>query len=362
MPEPDSPAVPAALAACDVPLAQAYDLVMLDLDGVVYIGPDAVPGVPEALAQARGAGAHVAFITNNASRTPDAVAAHLRDLGVEAATPDVVTSAQAAARLVADRFGAGEDGPVALLLGAAGLVEALDEQGVRHVDAAAVRDGVRPDLLVTGYAPDARWADLMSAAVLLADGLPWVASNTDGSIPTPLGTAPGHGVLVDMLARFSGAAPLVAGKPERPLLDETVRRVGGRRPLMVGDRLDTDIAGGRRADLDTLLVMTGVTGLEELAAAAPDERPTYLAADLSALGQPQPEVVAPAGLDEPVRVGGWSATTAGDVLDVQGEGDASAWWRAAAVALWRHRDAGAGRSDAFQQVDLAGAAATRPGR
>ena len=121
--------------------------------------------------------------------------------------------------------------------------------------------------LVTGYGPDVVWRDVMRAAVLVRDGLPWVASNADLSLPTPFGEAPGHGVMVDLLERFSGVRAVVAGKPQRPLLDETVRRVGGDRPLMVGDRLDTDIEGAHEAEVDSLLVLTGVTGLEDLVAA-----------------------------------------------------------------------------------------------
>ena len=138
--------------------------------------------------------------------------------------------------------------------------------------------------IVTGYGPEVLWRAIMRAAVRIRDGLPWVASNTDHTIPTAFGVAPGHGVQVADAARLHGrASRWWPGKPERPLLDETVRRVGGERPLMVGDRLDTDIEGARRTGVDSLLVLTGVTGLAELVAATPEERPTYLAADLAGL-------------------------------------------------------------------------------
>ncbi len=123
----------------------------------------------------------------------------------------------------------------------------------------------------------------MRVAVRVRDGLPWVASNADLTIPTAFGTAPGHGVLVGVLRDFSGVEPVVAGKPERPLLDETIRRVGGERPLMVGDRLDTDIDGALNVGCDSLLVMTGVTGLAELVAVPAGHRPTYVAAGLGGL-------------------------------------------------------------------------------
>ena len=177
-----------------------------------------------------------------------------------------MTSAQAAARLLADRLP--PSAPVALL-GAPALAAEVRLAGLEPVPV----DAPEAQALVSGYGPDVLWREVMRAAVLVRDGLWWVASNTDASIPTCYGIAPGHGVLVDTVSRFAGVAPVVAGKPERPLLDETVRRIGGDHPLMVGDRLDTDIAGAVNAGLDSLLVLTGVTGLAELVRARPDERP-----------------------------------------------------------------------------------------
>ncbi|MFT4286890.1 HAD-IIA family hydrolase [Nocardioides sp.] len=316
------------LGPSPVPLTSAYDLAMLDLDGVVYISGSAVAGAPEALSAARAAGLRLAFITNNASRPPETVARQLTGLGVPADATDVVTSAQAAARVLRQRLG---DGARVVCLGAAGLREALAAETLVPVgaedDAAAV---------ATGYGPEIPWRDIMRAAVRIRDGLWWVASNTDMSIPTDYGTAPGHGVLVDTLRRFTGVEPVVAGKPARPLLDETVRRVGGRRPLMVGDRLDTDIAGAHNSGLDSLLVLTGVTGLPELLSARPNERPTYLSPDLGGLGiaHPAPE---PAG--ETTRLGGWTARIDGGRAVVEGAGDVADWWRVVAVAGWRHLDA-----------------------
>ncbi|TNM50279.1 HAD-IIA family hydrolase [Nocardioides albidus] len=303
---------------------------MLDLDGVVYIGQEAVAGASAHIEQARDAGMRVAFITNNASRAAAVVAEHLRTLGVPARTPDVVTSAQAAARLLADRFGAGS--PV-VCLGGPGLHAALEEAGLEPVDAEA--DAVAA---VSGYGPDLRWREIMHVAVRIRDGLPWVASNTDHTIPTTYGVAPGHGVLVEMLERFTGITPQVAGKPARPLLDETIRRVGGRRPLMVGDRLDTDIEGARNAEVDSLLVLTGVTGLAELVAARPQERPTYLAADLGGLTDTHR---APGRDETGWHLGGWSGRVEGGRLVVEQTEAAPAlddWWRVVAVASWEHQD------------------------
>lgn len=312
------------LLSCHGRLAEEYDLTMLDLDGVVYVGPDAVPGAARHLVAARTAGTHLAFITNNASRTPETVAAHLVQLGVEADRTDVVTSAQAAAHLLAERHGTGAR---VALLGGEGLRVALEEEGLVP---APVEDG-DACALVSGFGPDVRWREVMTAAIRIRDGLPWVASNSDLTFPTPAGPGPGHGVLVKTLQDFTGVQPVIAGKPFRHLLDETVRRVGGRRPLMVGDRLDTDIEGAHVSGHDSLLVLTGVSGLEDLVRAPARQRPTYLAPDLGGLL---------ASHSAPVRVGGewqaggWEAQVAGRALTVAGEGEPGDWWRAAVAAAW----------------------------
>jgi glycerol 3-phosphatase-2 len=317
------------LGHSDVPLSAAYDLAMLDLDGVVYVGTHAVPGVPEHLARLRATGMRCAFITNNASRSPQTVAEHLRELGVPATVDDVVTSAQAAARLLADRLPT--SAPVAVL-GAEALADEVRSAGLEPVSVEAPE----AQAVVSGYGPDVLWREVMRAAVRIRDGLWWVASNTDYSIPTSYGVAPGHGVLVETVSRFAGVTPVVAGKPQRPLLDETVRRVGGDRPLMVGDRLDTDIAGAVNTGVDSVLVLTGVTGLAELLAARPGERPTYISPDLGGLFTPHPE---PRLSGDEVVVGGWRATTAGGRrLEVRGAGSVDDWWRAVAVAGWAHLD------------------------
>ncbi len=330
------------LGSSDEPLVRRYDLAMLDLDGVVYVGPDAVAGAPERVAAVREAGMRVAFITNNAARPPGRVAAHLRELGVEAAETDVVTSAQAAARLLEERLGAGSH---VLTLGADGLTEALSAAGLVPVGV-----GAEAEAVVTGYGPEVRWRDIMRAAVRIRDGLWWVACNTDLTIPTAYGVAPGHGVLVETIQRFSGVEAVVAGKPARPLLDETVRRCGGERPLMVGDRLDTDIEGAHAAGVDSLLVMTGVTGLAELVAAQEEHRPTFVSADLGGLLSAHPPVELG---DKTASVGGWAARSDDMSLRVSGDGSADDWWRAVAVVAWDHLDR-CGQAIVIQEVEPPG--------
>jgi HAD superfamily hydrolase (TIGR01450 family) len=309
-------------------LVEGYDLVMFDLDGVVYVDGRAVAGAARGIASSREAGAHVAFITNNAARTSGQVAAHLRELGIEAAPGDVVTSSQAAARLLRARHGAGA--PIAVL-GADGLHEALREQELEPVDV----DVERAVAIVSGYAPEVRWKVIMQGAVRIRNGLPWVASNTDPTLPTGDGPAPGHGTLVKMISEFAGVTPLVAGKPERPLFDETLRRVGGRRPLMVGDSLHTDIAGAHNAGTDSLLVLTGVTDLTELAQARVGQRPTWIGQDLSTLSRPGVQAERTHGR---WSAEGWQAEVADGRLTVEGSGSADAWWACVGPALWSHLD------------------------
>jgi glycerol-1-phosphatase len=325
-------------------LATSYDLLMFDLDGVVYLDGHAVDHAAESIAASRAAGAHIAFITNNASRTPEQVSEHLRQLGVGADAADVVTSSQAAARLLRDQHG---DGARVAVLGAEGLSEALREAGLVPVpvgDADAVA-------IVSGYAPEVRWKTIMRATVEIGHGLPWVATNTDPTLPTGEGPAPGHGTLVAMISDFAGVRPAVAGKPERPLFDETFRRVGGTRPLMVGDSLHTDIAGAHRAGTDSLLVMTGVTAVSDLVAARPDQRPTWVGQDLRALGRPG---CAAAEHDGGWRALGWSARAEDGRLVVDGGGHPDGWWAAVGAAGWAHLDA---TGDA---VDVSGLTAPGP--
>lgn len=314
-----------------VPLVEAHDVFMFDLDGVVYIGGHAVPGVDGHVAEVRGAGAHVAFVTNNASRTPDDVAAHLTELGVPAVRDDVVTSAQAAAQVLVDRFGAGAR---VIAVGAAGLVEALREAGLDPVGDVQDGDAVA---LATGYGPDVPWRDLMAAAVRVREGLPWVASNSDLTIPTPMGLAPGHGALVRMLQEFSGVTPVVAGKPARPLLDVTARRTGARTPVMVGDRLDTDMEGAHNSGIASLLVLTGVSGLEDLVSAPLHLRPSYVSPTLAGALTPHPVPTVAGGR---AVLGGWEASVEEGALLVNGAGTVEDWWRVAVTAAWLHLDAG----------------------
>ncbi|MCF2531908.1 HAD-IIA family hydrolase [Yinghuangia soli] len=304
---------------------RAYDVALLDLDGVVYTGQRAVPHAPEALAEARAAGMTLAFVTNNASRTPEAVAAHLAGIGVPAEPSDVVTSAQAAARLAAEQVSAGS--PV-LAVGGEGLTAALRERGLVPVASAADE----PVAVVQGFAPTVDWALLAEASYAVGAGLPWIASNLDLTIPTERGIAPGNGALVGVVRAATGREPVAAGKPELPLHRESMLRTGARNPLVVGDRLDTDIEGAVAGGVDSLLVMTGVTDVPGLLAAPEGSRPTFVAADLRALSAELPR--AREGADGRWECGGWTAAVDGRSLVLAGGGEPYDALRAACAAVW----------------------------
>lgn len=312
-------------------LIDVYDAALFDLDGVVYLGPVAVLGAPEGIAELRRRGTKVGFVTNNAARSPAVVADHLVRLGIEAGPGDVVTSSQAAAHLVLSRFGVGA---VVLVVGGEGVQAAVAEAGLVGVRSAD--DG--PVAVIQGYGLDLTWDELIEASIAIHRGAHWVATNTDPTRPTDRGLVPGNGAAVAAVRMAVSVDPEVAGKPYRPLLDDTVARLGASRPIFVGDRLDTDISGAVAAGLDSLLVLSGSHGAPDLLIAGPDARPTHLGRDLRALLDP-PRIVTEAG--GTFVCGAASARVVGGrvVLD----GAAPAWidalW-AAAHAVWRAADEG----------------------
>ncbi|MFF4242775.1 HAD-IIA family hydrolase [Actinomadura geliboluensis] len=309
----------------DRPLSEAYDVALLDLDGVVYVGRRPVPAAAESLAKARAAGQRLAFVTNNASRTPSAVAALLTEVGVPAEPADVVTSAQAAARLLAERLPAGSE---VLVVGGMGLRHALYAQGLRPVSTAAGR----PAAVVQGYHPDLSYGTLAEGARAVSMGALFVGSNGDLTIPGGDGPPqPGNGALLRVITAATGVEPVVSGKPERPLHQESILRTGARRPLVVGDRLDTDIEGAWNGGADSLLVFTGVTDPLRALTAPPHRRPSFLAADLAGLLVPHPE---PVRADGAHRCRDWAARRDGDAFTVTGSGDPWDGLRALASAAW----------------------------
>jgi glycerol-1-phosphatase len=310
-------------------LAEAYDVLLFDLDGVVYIGGTAIPGAPEALQQAKRSGAHVAYVTNNASRTPAAIAALLDGMGVPVTAADVVTSAQAAARLLADKLPAKSK---VLVIGGTALRLAVRERGLVPVSTATEN----PAAVVQGFAPGIDYGKLAEGALAVRAGALFVATNADSTIPSARGTAPGNGSLVKVIECSTGTAPVVAGKPEPPLHRESVIRTGAQRPLVIGDRLDTDIEAAYNTGTDSLLVLTGVDNPRTAALAPEHRRPTYVAETLDALLQPYPDVSV---TESGVTCGGWTAAAdAAGTLTVTGTGAAIDGLRALTRAAWAAHD------------------------
>ena len=251
-------------------LAERYDCILFDLDGVLYRGEDAVPSAPPTLAELRRRGVRPVFLTNNSSRTPLQVAEKLRGIGIEAEPGEVVTSALATAELLAERGGGR-----AFVIGQDGVREALSDAGIAILDG----EPEEADLVVVGYDGGATYGSLKRASLLVQRGARLVATNADGSYPAADGLWPGAGALLAVITTTTGAEPEIVGKPFAPLFEAGRRRGGGGRPLVVGDRLDTDIEGAARLGWDSMLVLTGVSAREDV------ERlgivPTVIAEDVS---------------------------------------------------------------------------------
>lgn len=321
------------LRGSDVPLQAAFDAALVDLDGVAYRGPHAIPSAPPALAAAREAGMRVVFVTNNASREPQAVAEHLTELGMPATADEVMTAAQAVAALMLETL---EDGSRVYVVGGAGLRTAVTEAGYEIADSA----DPTPDAVVQGFSPDVSWRELAEAAYAIRAGARFFASNKDLTIPNERGVAPGNGALVNVVVTATGVEPPGAGKPEPAMFRLAAVKADAARPLVVGDRLDTDLKGGRAADIPGLQVLTGVDGVREAILAPPAHRPSFLGRDLSALAVAHP---APGRQGDRWRVRDASAWVVGGVLHVDETSpgpDGLDGARAACAAAWEAADAG----------------------
>ncbi|MEW2507535.1 HAD-IIA family hydrolase [Amycolatopsis sp. NPDC047767] len=299
-------------------LLAGYDAVLFDLDGTVYHGSQVIEGAPEAVAAVREHGAAVRYVTNNASKAPADVVAHLRELGLDAAVDEVHTSAQAAAAVLGERLPAGAR---VLVVGTDSLAAQVEAAGL-----GTTRKNGDVQAVVQGHSPETGWADLAEAALAIRAGALWVACNVDATLPTERGLLPGNGSMVAALRTATDTEPVVAGKPQPLLFETAAKSAGSSRPLVVGDRLDTDIAGAVAAGMDVLAVLSGVATPAGLLTAIPAERPTHLAADLTALTQRA----------EDLKIGprpGWEIVP-GEVLTVRGSGDALDLLRALCHAAW----------------------------
>lgn len=255
------------------PVLGDYDVLLADLDGTVFKGGEAIPGAHRALE-----GRDVVYITNNASRSPAEVAEHLNALDFSARAGDVLTSAQAACILASatldERDGDHGQERRAYVVGAPSFRDLAADAGFRVVDSA----DDAPHVVLHGHSPQNAWPQLSEAALAIQAGALYVASNLDTTLPSERGFLVGNGSLVAAVVSATGVTPLSAGKPLPEMFHSAVAQSGATRPLAVGDRLDTDIAGGNAAGVDTFCVLTGVATHTQLLHTS--YRPTFIAANL----------------------------------------------------------------------------------
>jgi glycerol-1-phosphatase len=306
-------------------LAQEYDCLLLDLDGTVFRGHELTEGAADSLDRVQG---RKLFITNNASRSAAEVAKHLHELGLDATADGVVTSAHSAARVLVAQL---PPESRVLVVGTESLAAEIAAAGLRPVR----RWQDKPDAVVQGHSTETGWTNLAEAALAIRAGALWVAANVDLTLPTERGLVPGNGSMVAALKAATDAEPQVAGKPAPTLMRDALARGDFRAPLVVGDRLDTDIAGANAAGLPSMMVLTGVNNVRDAVYAVPKQRPTYIGYDLRSLHQ-DPDVLAVAPQpawhieteDMSVTVSVGREDAAGDGLSVV---------RAVASAVWEGR-------------------------
>jgi len=310
-------------------LVDDVEVVLLDLDGTVYAGSRPVRGAAAAVAACRERGVSLRFVTNNASLPPQDVVDHLGRTDVPASAEEVRTSSQAGALLVRERCGRGAR---VLVVGGPGVAHACREAGLEPVTSA----DDDPVAVLQGFGPDVGWAQLTEAAYAIRAGATWVATNVDTVLARERGLALGNGSLVAAVRTATGAEPVVAGKPQRPLLDAAA---DGRTALVVGDRLDTDVAGARAAGMSSLWVATGVDDVRAVLSAEPDQRPDHLGADLGALLEPAAAVERSGPAHDPAwRCGDAVVTRGGEGLVAAAGGEPLDLLRAACAARWELGD------------------------
>jgi glycerol-1-phosphatase len=258
-----------------MPLADRFDGLLVDLDGVVWIGPDPVPGSASTLRALLDAGKRIVFVTNNPGKPPAAYAERLRDLGVDVAPEQIVTAGMVAARLAGEAAG---EGGGAFVIGATALKEMVAATGTRMLEG---EEGREADVVVVSGHRGFDYAELLTAKLALDRGAALVGTSRDPTMPFPGGEVPGTGAVLAAVETASGRRAVIAGKPERHLFEMAIEAAGGGRPAMVGDRVSSDVAGGRAAGLETILVLSGTTSREEAASA--DPAPDHVLESLSGL-------------------------------------------------------------------------------
>lgn len=351
---------PARLLGCERPLAEAYGVALLDLDGVCFAGEARIEHAADGVNGARDRGMQLSFVTNNASRAPGAVVAKLARNDITAHTGEVFSAAMDAAALLHEHLDAGAR---VLVVGGDGVREALTEEGFEVVDSA----DDAPAAVVQGWDPGVDWALLSEGVYAIAAGALHVATNLDATLPTERGFALGNGSLVAAITNVTGRRPLAGGKPYPGIYRRALQRAGGTNPLAVGDRLNTDHVGARAAGIPGLHVLTGVGTARDVVLAPPEERPSYLHTDLRGLLEPHPTPVRHQDADGPVwGVGEARCRIADGAVLVREHGTESDFtpltgtetevtldaYRAIAAAVWEYADEHDGDTGALTVPDL----------
>jgi HAD superfamily hydrolase (TIGR01450 family) len=255
-----------------------YQLVLADLDGVVYAGNQALDRAVESLAAVKKDGVKVGFVTNNSSRKPEVIANQLRSFGIDLADDDVISSGQSAVELLQEKIPAGSK---VLVVGGDGLKFFVSTAGFDIVSSSSDK----PIAVIQGFAPEISWKDLAEASFAIQAGAIWIATNSDWTLPQERGVAPGNGTLVSAVHTAVGQFPLVAGKPETAIFRTALQVFGepANKTLFIGDRLETDSLGANRAGIDSAIVLTGIASRKDLIGAKPDERPKFILENLADL-------------------------------------------------------------------------------
>lgn len=305
-------------------LLDSYDSLLLDLDGVVYRGSDAVEHAVDSINRA-GEQFKVGYVTNNSSRTPSAIADQLNGFGLRVSEQQIVGSARAGAKLLLERVPAGSK---VLVIGGEGLRAECLSVGFDLVESSADK----PVAVIQGFSQDISWRDLAQASFAIQNGAIWIATNQDWTIPLEAGIAPGNGTLVGAVHTAVGILPDFAGKPFRPIFDQALEQLSVSRPLMVGDRIDTDIRGANQSGMDSVAVLTGIATKKELIGAKPEDRPTYILDDLRGLFEEYPQVKQ---TRRGVKCNGSKVEKLGNkIVLVSGEADSVDTLRAATQLIW----------------------------
>jgi glycerol-1-phosphatase len=256
-----------------------YEVLLADLDGVVYEGTNAIKDAPEAILALQQQGLPIGYVTNNSSRKPETIAAQLAGFGVHCDPENIIGSGKTGVDILKTLVPAGSK---VLVVGGEGLRARVTEGGFDLVSSS----DDKPDAVIQGFAPDVSWRDLAEAAFSIQNGAKWVATNQDWTLPQEKGLAPGNGTLVSAVHTAVGQLPIVAGKPEPAIFHTAVEHFAAKKALFIGDRIDTDITGANRAGIDSVLVLTGVSTRKEVIGIKPEGRPTYIIGSMAELLKP----------------------------------------------------------------------------